>query len=256
MSGLAAAIGFLTRLPLPAGAASELRDVALSQAWFPAVGLLIGLALLGVDRAVSRALPPVSVAVLDVVALAVFTGALHLDGLADAADGLFGGHDAAIAAGRSCTMSTPGTLRAGRRGFGAGAEVCRHRRTARRLRFESLLLAPCLARLAMVVAIAAFPYARSEGIGASFHAARGRRGAGRSAAVALVAGGGAAWRERRLRGGVRRRLRPLFGAIATQLVGGMTGDLYGATLEMSEACLLLFFAAFAARGWLAAWLLG
>ena len=47
----------------------------------------------------------------------------------------------------------------------------------------------------------------------------------------------------------------LFGAIATRLAGGMTGDLYGATLEMSEACLLLFLAAFAARGWLAPWLL-
>ena len=255
MSGLAAALGFLTRLPLPGRRRDELRDVALSQAWFPAVGLLIGLALLGVDRAVSRALPPVSVAVVDVVALTVFTGALHLDGLADAADGLFGGHDAAS------RLAIMHDVRTGT--FGMVAVVCvlalKFAGIAGLpdgLRFESLLLAPCLARLAMVVAIAAFPYARSTGIGASFHAAAWPGAALAAGATALVAavvllGANGVYAVAFAVG-----CGLLFGAIATQLVGGMTGDLYGATLEMSEACLLLFLAAFAARGWLMAWLLG
>jgi cobalamin synthase len=45
------------------------------------------------------------------------------------------------------------------------------------------------------------------------------------------------------------------GLAAKRAVGGMTGDLYGATVEVSEALLLLFVAALANRGWLDPWLL-
>jgi adenosylcobinamide-GDP ribazoletransferase len=123
------------------------------------------------------------------------------------------------------------------------------------LRFESLVLAPCLARLAMVAAIAAFPYARSQGVGASFHELAWPR-------PALIAGGTALVASVALLGanGVYVVAFAVacglaLGAVGRQLAGGMTGDLYGATLELSEASLLLFLAAFAARGWLTAWLL-
>jgi len=46
-----------------------------------------------------------------------------------------------------------------------------------------------------------------------------------------------------------------FGVFATRLAGGMTGDLYGATVEITEAVMLLFIAAMANRGWLDAWAL-
>lgn len=46
------------------------------------------------------------------------------------------------------------------------------------------------------------------------------------------------------------------GFVAKRMVGGMTGDLYGATVEIAEVALLLFIAAFANRGWIDAWLLG
>ncbi|MCK7507856.1 MAG: adenosylcobinamide-GDP ribazoletransferase [Desulfobacterales bacterium] len=58
--------------------------------WFPAVGLLLGALLALFDLAAARLLEPVTAAaVLDVVLLAVLTGAFHLDGLGDTADGLF-----------------------------------------------------------------------------------------------------------------------------------------------------------------------
>jgi adenosylcobinamide-GDP ribazoletransferase len=53
--------------------------------------LILGVLLLGVDEAASRALPRASVDVLLVVLLVLITGGLHLDGLSDAADGLLGG---------------------------------------------------------------------------------------------------------------------------------------------------------------------
>jgi adenosylcobinamide-GDP ribazoletransferase len=46
------------------------------------------------------------------------------------------------------------------------------------------------------------------------------------------------------------------GAYAMRLVGGMTGDLYGATVEITEATLFITVAALANRGWIEALILG
>jgi adenosylcobinamide-GDP ribazoletransferase len=73
---------------LPAG-----KDVAYSPLgmirFFPVVGLILGGLLLAFDTVVSMVWPPGVAATLDVVFLVVLTGAFHLDGLGDAADGLF-----------------------------------------------------------------------------------------------------------------------------------------------------------------------
>jgi len=83
---LRSAILFITILP--AG-----KNVAYSPLgmikFFPIVGLILGGLLLVFDRGSSLLWPPAVVAVLDVVFLVLVTGALHLDGLGDAADGLF-----------------------------------------------------------------------------------------------------------------------------------------------------------------------
>jgi len=83
---LRSAILFITILP--AG-----KNVAYSPMgmikFFPVVGLILGGMLLVFDVSVSLLWSPFVVAVLDVVFLVVVTGAFHLDGLGDAADGLF-----------------------------------------------------------------------------------------------------------------------------------------------------------------------
>jgi adenosylcobinamide-GDP ribazoletransferase len=250
---LVAALQFLTVLRVRRGMAS-MDDVARAQMFFPAVGLLIGVALLAVDRGAMRALPQPSVDVLLVVAMVVLTGALHLDGLADAADGLLGARDAehrlAIMrdphAGTFAIVAVASVLALKWSGFAA---------LPGDVRVEALVLAPCLARLAMVVCTAAYPYARPEGIGAGFraHARPAAIIGGVTAAVACIALLGL--------GG----LLPLafcvacglgVGAFSNRLVAGVTGDVYGATAEITEALTLLFIAAMANRGWLDAWLLG
>ncbi|MCP3873889.1 MAG: adenosylcobinamide-GDP ribazoletransferase [Desulfobacteraceae bacterium] len=83
---LRSAILFITILP--AG-----KDVAYSPMgmikYFPVVGLILGGLLLAFDVVISNLWSPAVVAILDVVFLVVLTGAFHLDGLGDAADGLF-----------------------------------------------------------------------------------------------------------------------------------------------------------------------
>src|SRR5262249_10423833 len=76
------AVSFLT----PFGGAADPKPSAL--AWFPLVGAIIGLAVGGGGWAAARAGAPPAPAAVAVVADRALTGLLHLDGLADAADGL------------------------------------------------------------------------------------------------------------------------------------------------------------------------
>ena len=84
------AVQFLTRLPTPRIASDE-ADFVASICWFPAVGLLIGAIVTGGGWAGSRIdLWAGALAALGLWVLV--TGALHLDGLADIADGCGAAH--------------------------------------------------------------------------------------------------------------------------------------------------------------------
>jgi adenosylcobinamide-GDP ribazoletransferase len=82
-----AAIAFLTRLPVGGGAltAQQLSRAAL---WFPAVGLLVGGVMGGVRALAGTVLDPAPATALALLAAMLVTGALHEDGLADAADAI------------------------------------------------------------------------------------------------------------------------------------------------------------------------
>ncbi|TFV60851.1 UNVERIFIED_ORG: adenosylcobinamide-GDP ribazoletransferase [Bacillus sp. AZ43] len=75
----------LTVFPVPRGAAAGTRGVL---PWAPLVGLVLGGLATGVAVLGERWISPLAGAVLAVAALAVLTRGLHLDGLADTADGL------------------------------------------------------------------------------------------------------------------------------------------------------------------------
>ena len=87
MKSLIAAIQFLTILPL---GKPKIFDPKGMIPFFPIVGLILGGLVLIFDRAAMRLWSEPVVAMLDVILLVVLTGAFHLDGLGDAADGLFG----------------------------------------------------------------------------------------------------------------------------------------------------------------------
>jgi len=247
-----AAIAFLTRLPVPAH--PDARDIARSTAWFPAVGLLIGGLVLGIDRLAIRALPPQSVDVLLVVSLAAITGALHLDGVADSADGLFGGYTRErrleilrdVHTGTFGTVALISVLALKWAGFAA---------LPREIRVEAILLAPCLARFAILPQMAVFPYARTEGVASGYR---------ELALPAMLTGGATALIASVILLGLGGLYAVVFatlcslaiGAVATKMLGGVTGDIFGATVEISEALLLLFLAALANRDWIEAVLLG
>jgi cobalamin synthase len=75
----------LTVLPVPRGATTSARGVL---PWAPLVGLVLGGIAAGVAVLGDRWISPLAGAVLGIAVLALLTRGLHLDGLADTADGL------------------------------------------------------------------------------------------------------------------------------------------------------------------------
>jgi len=129
-------------------------------AWFPVVGLALGLVLGGIWWGAHGIWPAAVGAVLVVVADLVLTGMLHFDGLLDTADGLLAPMDRAR---RLAVMRDP---HAGAFGVtaGAGALLVRWVTLAAMVP-RPLLLAGlwCASRSAMTLTLATVPYARAEG---------------------------------------------------------------------------------------------
>jgi len=92
--GFLLAMTLLTIVPLnvtpPGGSAPSRRDAGAAMAWAPVAGLLLGAAAAAVLEVASRFghTGPLLAAALAVAALAAGSRGLHLDGLADLADGL------------------------------------------------------------------------------------------------------------------------------------------------------------------------
>lgn len=235
MRGLLAALGFLTRLPLPAHAAGDQRAWAHSLPWYPLVGGLIGVILCGLAWCL-RAAPPLLSAALVVAAWVVLTGALHLDGLADTADAWTGG-----LGDRERTLAIMKDPRCGPSGVVSLVLLLLLKTVALgsvpAVPWAALLLAPLLARAALTALFLSTPYVRSAGLGTALAQAPRlacRLALAATAAACLLAG--------------RRGLLALASAVVVfalwrracrRRLGGFTGDTAGALAEMVELAVVL-----------------
>jgi adenosylcobinamide-GDP ribazoletransferase len=163
--GLLAALQFLTILPIKRDFTSE--QIGRATAWFPVVGLIIGVILVGLHYILDLFLPAALVNGLLLAVLVVLSGGLHLDGLADTVDGLAGHrtperrleimHDSRIGA-----IGAVGLFL-----FLIIEYIALISIPDRYLAF-TFLLAPTVSRWSMVYAIFSYPYARPEGLGKAF----------------------------------------------------------------------------------------
>lgn len=232
-------IQFLTILPCgPAQPFEARRALPL----FPLCGLVVGLVLLLVDYAASFLWQRSMVAVLDVVALAWVTGALHLDGLADSADGLYGRRppEKALAIMKDSRIGAMGMVTVVCCLAVKWAGLC-ELNTHRTL---LLLLVPAVARSGVLFAVHRLPYGRPEGgTGQAFFQGQPRLkdfwAAALLLAVALLLGN---WSGVLLLAGFAVLTAGVL--IYYRLkINCITGDMLGALIELTEAGLFLTLSA-------------
>jgi len=87
-SPLSTAIRFLTIMPLPASGTDDKNSFSRALYFFPVIGVLIGFSAYIFATLLCQFLPPQVASLSMIVFLAFVSGCLHLDGLADSADGL------------------------------------------------------------------------------------------------------------------------------------------------------------------------
>ncbi|HEY3431443.1 MAG TPA: adenosylcobinamide-GDP ribazoletransferase [Rhodocyclaceae bacterium] len=87
------ALGFFTRLPVPAWVGHSAEGLNQAPRYLPLVGILVGLLSVIVTELAAVFLPVSVAVVLSMAATLWLTGALHEDGFADVCDGFGGGWD-------------------------------------------------------------------------------------------------------------------------------------------------------------------
>jgi adenosylcobinamide-GDP ribazoletransferase len=234
-----AALGFLTVLPV--GKRSlENKLLARAVAFFPLAGMVLGLILVGADWALRRGLSDFLSSALVVALLVLLTGALHFEGFVDACDGLLGGHS------RERRLEIMRQKQTGAYAVTGGVmllliKIAALTSIVGHSRVWVLGFFPVLSRWSMALALGMFPYARQQGLGSAFRStgpiSMGIAGATALASAVLLGGAGI------LLFASATVLALLLGWGISTMLGGLTGDTYGAINEVAEACLLVIAAA-------------
>lgn len=233
---LLAALGLLTRFPVSLDSARAM-DRGAASAWaYPLVGVVLGVVLAAtVPLFLWVGLPGGIVAGLILALGVIVTGAMHEDGLADTADGLWGGWD------RTRRLEIMKDSHIGVYGVCAIALSLLIRWLALVVivsvgaYWVALIAVFALSRASMVVLMATMPHARDSGLS---------RRVGRPASATAWLAVGIAVAVAALCGYiglivVAGLATLVCGLVARAKIGGQTGDILGATQQITEMALLL-----------------
>ncbi|HBW34177.1 adenosylcobinamide-GDP ribazoletransferase [Desulfosporosinus sp. BICA1-9] len=240
MRGFLIAFTFFTRIPLPIPKNVSSEEFLRSYKYYPFVGLVLGLILWLLAKVLLPYYPPLVLGALILVAELVLTGGIHLDGFMDSMDGLLSARspekildimkDSRV--GAHASMALVGLLLL-KFTFLANLTVPM---------LPILIVMPMLSRWVFQIGMIGFPYARSQGLGKGFHEATqwipfllsGVVVCGISYYLLGFAGP--------IAFGVSALVIFLMASRISSLLGGLTGDLYGAFIELSEViCLVIAF---------------
>jgi adenosylcobinamide-GDP ribazoletransferase len=241
VNGFVTAARYLTIVPLPSRAPAEADSLGRAAPWFPVVGVALGVVLVALDRIVVWLFPSILAALLTVTAWKLLTGGLHLDGLADCLDGLMGrDRDHRLAIMRDSRIGV----------FGAVGlilvlllELTALAELPVGVRWRALLAAPAIGRAMPPLLAAMFPPARPGGQGAAFTRAVRRPAAWIAGAVALAASLLALGAAGVVAFAIAAAIAVVLGSFLARRLGGLTGDGFGAAVEIAELTVLLVLAA-------------
>lgn len=246
MNNFITGLQFLTRIHIAKQSEWSPESFGRSVKYFPLIGAILGIILILINQLLAEylpymgiLLPPHVFAILLIICNVLLTGGLTCDGFMDTMDGIFSGRS------KDRMLEIMKDSRIGANGVMAFVLLVI-------LKWSlimdipsqglpaALFMMPVLGRFAMVIAISIFPYARPDGIGKAFAQYAGKYTLyiaavltllfiiplGKQAIVSLFAVVIAT---------------VLFSSYVKKLIGGLTGDIYGAVTEISEIVVLLVF---------------
>ena len=219
---------FLTTLPLPHVGDVKDGEFRYASGFYPAVGWTLGL-LLVIAALLTSGLPSGVAAALVLAVWLGLTGMLHFDGLVDCGD--------ALLATKSPTrrIEILSDVHVGAFGLAVGVVqlILKWNALEATSGLLAFLVAPVLARAVVLVPMNLFPAARAESLGARSREGNWPVGALIALPAVLLMPGAA----------VAALVAALLVAwfAASRLNGGISGDVYGAIIEIAEVAVLIAF---------------
>jgi adenosylcobinamide-GDP ribazoletransferase len=241
MHRLALAFQFLTIAPWPRSMVRQPEDLGGSMAFYPVVGAVLGSVLAGVHLIGAGVFPDGVLRPALVILLIVFSGGLHMDGLADVCDGFYAGRTPADALRimkdpHLGTMGVIGIMSV----FLMKVALLSFLPVV--MMYTALLVIPVISRAGMVWGTLMATYARPEGgTGAIFfQTLRPRHVWLATAFLCLWTFLWIGWSAAVLLG-LAFATTKLFVGVCRRRIGGMTGDTLGALNELLELLTLVWY---------------
>ena len=232
------ALQFLTRIPLQRTNEWHEEDFGRSVKYFPLVGAVIGTLYLTASLILLAlpGIPPHLTAAILLLLTLIITGGIFYDGFMDTMDGIFSGRsrEKMLAIMKDSTVGANAVMTFVLLMITDYALIMDF--PAAKLPF-ALFIMPIVSRLAVVTAITCFPYARPQGMGKAFadHADKKTLPTAAGTTLLFVLPGGAD-PVVALSGGLL--FAWLFLRYTTKILGGVTGDVYGAVATLTETVVL------------------
>lgn len=240
MISIIAAFQFLTIFPAIIKRMFAPQEMGRAVGWFPLVGVVLGLALCGMNYAAQLVFPSSVAAALTIFAWVFFTRAFHLDGFMDTCDGIYGGFTP------ERRLEIMKDSRVGAFGVAGGILILLLKYSALASMsasnlFSALVLATTLGKWASSLVIFAFPYAREDGLGIEMK----RNVRWKEVVIATIIALSVSLIFQGWFGLILMFVTALTAFLLAlyfmHLLHGLTGDNYGAVTEMVEAITLLLF---------------
>ncbi len=243
---------FLTRINLVRQESWSEENFGKSVKFFPAVGAVLGIffaAATAGEIFLSGGRMTIFIGATFFVLNVILTGGLHCDGLMDTADGIFSGRE------KEKILEIMKDSRAG--AFGVVSlvvvaalqisEIAELVLISAMQTLAAVYSAPIIGRFLMVAMIKKFPYARPQGIGKAFAKFSSEKTLPLAFFETLILFLPLAFFDKKffLTAFVALIITSIFtmyfGKVVTKKIGGVTGDIYGATEILSETFVLIIF---------------
>ena len=228
-------IQFMTRIPVFVNVEYDEEKLGKSIKYFPLVGAIIGIFLYGINILAGKITVNRQIAAIIIIIAEIFiTGLIHIDGLADTADGLFS------YAEKEKILEIMKDPRVGTNG--AVALILYFMTKVillSEIRPEYIILYPVISRLSTSINAGLGEYARKNGMSNGIIAKNGKKEAGISIIITMIL----SFIILKVKGLIILIFAILFILLlmkgVKRKIGGITGDTMGASLELTSILVLL-----------------